>query len=248
MRRSHLEQRITGLIDTGLVCPEPKAWHRLWLNITALAEGPVPLPLILAAWHTTSDVEKTKRLVEQLSIADRQGLGDAIGEAIAAIPQNEWRRRRASGAVEVDHRTIRYADTKLEQALIDAFRETDFVIFGQPELVITVGTHSAAFDALMRWYGVDQAAYVTAYNPYSQARSDGENNQAQDALKATLNTNCLTWLEGEGRGRVGDWPPEPSLAVLGIPKAQACDLGCAFEQNAIVWCARGQPAELLLLR
>ena len=138
MQRGSLEQRITGLIDTGLVCPEPKAWHRLWLHITALAEGPVPLPLILAAWHTTSDAEKTERLVEQLSIADRQGLGDAMAEALVAIPHTEWRKRRVSGVVEINDRYVPRAGTALTPQAVHAHACQRLAPLKRPRYVVLV--------------------------------------------------------------------------------------------------------------
>ena len=40
----------------------------------------------------------------------------------------------------------------------------------------------------------------------------------------------------------------PSVLVLGISEAQACEVGRTFGQNALVWCRVQHPPELLLLR
>ncbi len=54
-------------------------------------------------------------------------------------------------------------------------------------------------------------------------------------------------FEGEGRGSDDKWKPELSLLILGISKENAIKLGKEFEQNAIVYGAKGELPELLIL-
>jgi hypothetical protein len=52
-------------------------------------------------------------------------------------------------------------------------------------------------------------------------------------------------LRGAGAGDDGRWAPEPSLLVLGLPRAEAVELARRFGQEAIVAGRRGAPAELV---
>ena len=52
------------------------------------------------------------------------------------------------------------------------------------------------------------------------------------------------FFHGWGVGTRGDWPPEPSLLVLGIDEEQARKVGAEFGQNAIVVGRTGAVAEL----
>jgi hypothetical protein len=49
-----------------------------------------------------------------------------------------------------------------------------------------------------------------------------------------------------GSGR-GDWPPEPSLLVMGISEAQAREIGAAFDQKAVVVGHCGEPVRRVWL-
>ena len=54
-------------------------------------------------------------------------------------------------------------------------------------------------------------------------------------------------FEGEGRGLTGTWTPEASFLVLGMSRRDAEVVGKHFRQNAVVWGAIAQEAELVLL-
>ena len=53
---------------------------------------------------------------------------------------------------------------------------------------------------------------------------------------------------GAGVGTIGDWPPEPSILVLGCSWEQAVHLGHHYSQNAIVWIGEDAVPRLVLLR
>ena len=63
-----------------------------------------------------------------------------------------------------------------------------------------------------------------------------------------MNAHGFAFLAGEGRGRIGDWPPEPSILAFGMSRARAASIGRRFRQNAIVYVPLGRPAELVKLR
>jgi hypothetical protein len=128
--------------------------------------------------------------------------------------------------------------------LKEAYCNTRFTLFELP-FEIKVGQLCPALDELLQKHGVKDWAYITAWNPRSKSLSEKENEDRQEDLKAMLKDYRL--LEGEGIGADTSWPPERSALVLGIPKAEAANIGRKFEQNAIVVGRLGQTAELLEL-
>lgn len=96
----------------------------------------------------------------------------------------------------------------------------------------------------MRSAASDRWAFVTAFNPGSVLVSAEQNRQAHDDLCRA--TSGLTCYPGEGVGDDGAWPPEISLAVLGLSANGARDLGRSFGQVAVVIGMVGGAAELVL--
>lgn len=88
----------------------------------------------------------------------------------------------------------------------------------------------------------DSWAFVTACNPRSERLPDAENARRMAQLEAAVE---FPFLPGEGTARDGSWPPEPSLLILGIDEATACELGRRFKQAAIVFGRRGEAARLV---
>ena len=64
-------------------------------------------------------------------------------------------------------------------------------------------------------------------------------------LEMVVRGRGLNCFQGEGRADDGDWPPEPSLLVLGISEADAVSLARELEQHAIVSGSRGGEARLV---
>jgi hypothetical protein len=91
-------------------------------------------------------------------------------------------------------------------------------------------------------------AFITACNPFSKRLSAGTNEYWDRALKGYLSARGFAFLAGEGRGEIGEWPPEASVLAFGLSRAQAASIGRRFRQNAIVYVSMGRPAELNLLR
>jgi putative PIN family toxin of toxin-antitoxin system len=131
--------------------------------------------------------------------------------------------------------------------LAAAYREAEYVVFGEPDLVLRIGEPSPGLDALLADLGAEGAAFLTAANPGSERRGAEENRRAAAALDAELATANYSRFPGEGRDPKGRWPAEPSVLAVGIPRAAAEALGRRFAQNAIVYIARGAAPELLFL-
>jgi hypothetical protein len=134
-----------------------------------------------------------------------------------------------------------------DDALIAAYRATDYRVDADPPFVLHVGRHSAELDRLMHLQGVDCAACVTAWNPGSVPAPRDENRAAQERLECGLRAAGHTLITGEGRDPAGHWPAEASVLVLGLSRAAAVDIGRACRQHAVLWARRGAAVELVLM-
>lgn len=130
----------------------------------------------------------------------------------------------------------------LSPALIAAYQGADYVVHGR--FTLKVGRRSAALDALLEAEGATSAAFVTAANPRGEKKTTDENLAALEALAASL---AYRFYAGEGQDPAGQWPAEPSLLVIGIPRAEAEALGRAHRQNALVFVEKGAAPELVML-
>lgn len=135
----------------------------------------------------------------------------------------------------------------LSPELFAAYRNAEYVVFGEAPLVLRIGAPNAALDALLQAQGAAGAAFISAANPRSRKRAQGANRAAHRDLAATLRQAGFACYPGEGRDPSGAWPAEPSLLVLDIPRPYAERLGRRFGQNAIVYARRGGAPELVLL-
>ena len=88
---------IAAITAEGKVCPQPEKWIQLWQQLPNRRQigtkwEPSP-PLILAAWHHTTDIEKRERLSIHLRWAeDHQYLPQALAFLYALTPE-EWHTR-----------------------------------------------------------------------------------------------------------------------------------------------------------
>jgi len=137
-------------------------------------------------------------------------------------------------------------DFSLDDQLLQSYRNTDYRVEGEPTFTIRIGERCATLEALLSARDLKEAAFLTAWNPWSQPTSEADNTAAQDRLARDLTASGYTVLNGEGVGLGGDWPPEPSFLILGIARDTATALSKAFGQNAYVHIRTGQPAELIL--
>ncbi len=95
---------------------------------------------------------------------------------------------------------------------------------------------------------VNRAAFITAFNPRSTARSEIDNLQYHQALGDDLRALGASLIEGEGADPTGQWRPEASWLASGLEHDQACEIGRRYGQDAIVWIGSDAIPRLLLLR
>lgn len=136
----------------------------------------------------------------------------------------------------------------MNQALLQAYRETEYRISHDSQIVLLADEPNRALDALLMDRDVSTAVFITAWNPFSQAVSQPENDIAQARLQSEVTALGLDVVPGEGVGRDGTWPPEPGLLVLGISRDQAKQLSRTYRQNAFVWLTLGKGPELVMTR
>jgi hypothetical protein len=134
----------------------------------------------------------------------------------------------------------------VDDELTEAYRQTSFrADTPRGPLCLRIGLPNPVLDALLESQGVRSWAYVTAWNPGSMRLSEDENVRRQHALEETLRRDGLIVFPGEGVGDDGRWPPEPSVLVLGISRADALALGQRFGQRAIVYGEAGKSPQLV---
>jgi hypothetical protein len=137
----------------------------------------------------------------------------------------------------------------MQSGLVSAYRATDYVVHDVGRaVVIRIGHHSLVVDRLLARMRTRSGSFITAWNPFSKESSLKANERWNRELKRYLSALGVAFVEGEGRGRTGDWPPEPSVLVFGISRTEAAAIGRRYRQNAVVYVSQGRPAKLVMLR
>ncbi|MBL8564502.1 MAG: hypothetical protein JNM89_02155 [Hyphomicrobiaceae bacterium] len=92
------EKRLADLLafvaSDGRVCPRPMEWQDFWKMLpqarrTASGFTPAP-PLVLSAWHGSSDEAKAARLREHILWAAERGRLDAADRFLRSLPVEAW--------------------------------------------------------------------------------------------------------------------------------------------------------------
>lgn len=112
-------------------------------------------------------------------------------------------------------------------------------------LKLRVGQPHPFLDEMMAFRGLNEYAYLTAWNPGSRPLPEAENRERQERLKAALRGRHPL-VEGIATADDGAWREE-SILVLGIPREEALAVGRAFGQVAILVGTRGGVPELAWL-
>lgn len=87
------DYQLLEAIDRGiLICPNPKYWDQSYklLKRKIGNEAKEVVPLILAAWHASSDDDKSERLKAQIKLARLHGIETDFLEVLGKIPISEW--------------------------------------------------------------------------------------------------------------------------------------------------------------
>lgn len=138
--------------------------------------------------------------------------------------------------------------TEIPPDLISAYESTDFRVLEPEAFTLRIGQQSDKLQALFHASGANCAAFLTAWNPYSEQTTDAENERLQSELTKRLLLEGFVTARGLGADPSGEWPGEESLFVLGLDLARAKSFGQQFRQNAIVWADADAVPRLVLLR
>lgn len=129
--------------------------------------------------------------------------------------------------------------------LLAAYRNTAYHVYtAAGELVLRVDASSVALDELLQVHDCEIWAYLSAHNPGLLLPPEINVNRDR-ALAARLAVSGFPCYSGESHADRGDWPPEASWLILGIPLYSAIDLAREFDQVAILAGRRGEPAKLV---
>jgi len=133
-------------------------------------------------------------------------------------------------------------------ALLQAYRETDYIVHATPGFVLHVDVPSAGLAAYFQQRAIAAGCLITACNPFSQPLADADNQARQARLEQALQQAGWHWVRAVGKHPGNAWPPEVGCFVEGMDEKAARKWGRDYGQNAVVWCGADAIARLLLLR
>ena len=136
----------------------------------------------------------------------------------------------------------------IHPGLIRAYREAKYVVEYLEPIVLGIGQANQKIKELLEVFEVTTAAFITAFNPYSEVLSDTENEQAQNQLVSDIERLGCELVYGYGQDMAEQWPREQSLLALGITESQAETLADKYGQNGFVWIGSLDAFPVLRLR
>lgn len=136
----------------------------------------------------------------------------------------------------------------IDASILQAYRDTEYRVFGPSPFVLRVGQVSTELLAAQRRHAVACSAFVTACNPHGCELPATRNAARQARLRGQLVACGLTFLPGLGQHPDNGWPGEDSFLVFGMALADAQALAASWEQNALLWASADAIPELIVLR
>ena len=141
-----------------------------------------------------------------------------------------------------------FFSSTIDPPTVQAYRETDYRVFAEPDFTLRVGQASAELFAIHKLHKTDCSAFLTACKPYSQAFDAASNAQRQLGLAKELKQRSLAFAPGIGQHPGNGWPGEDSFLVYGLTLEAAKALGTRLEQNAFIWSGADAVPQLIVLR
>lgn len=139
--------------------------------------------------------------------------------------------------------------SEIDPETLKAYEATDYrVEWPSGDFVLKIGQRSRELARLYEAAGVTSAAYLSAWNPFSQPTPAEANDAAAARLDAKLADVAKAAAPGWGADPTGVWPPERSTLALGLSLEDARRLARCFRQNGFVWCGPDATPRLELMR
>ncbi len=113
--------------------------------------------------------------------------------------------------------------------------------------MLTVGIASPELTGLYQEHKVVCAAFITAFNPFSQKLTADDNHRRQAELAKELTRRGIGFVDGVGQHPSGNWR-EASFLVFGLALEAVKSLGKIYDQNAIIWSGSDSLPDLILLK
>lgn len=132
--------------------------------------------------------------------------------------------------------------------LRQAFEETNYIVDHKPPFTLNIGQACPALNELLQEGGHEAAAFITAWNPFSQPLTETENSIRQRSLIADVQGQGLNWIPGVGQHPNNHWPGEESIFIIGMDLDAASDLATRHGQWAFVWAPKDGLPKLISLQ
>ena len=87
-----LQNLLKYVSDNRYVCPMPTDWNKLYKMLPKTEDARLPLPLILAAWNTSGELDKWLRFEEHLVWADAHGVLEKVDRYLRRLSPKQWLR------------------------------------------------------------------------------------------------------------------------------------------------------------
>lgn len=120
--------------------------------------------------------------------------------------------------------------SRLPDELIQAYRDTDFVVSLEHGSTVTCQVGKPRPQGLPG----SSITVITAWNPGLSRPSEAQNQAANERLAITLKERGIEYIQAWGQNHDGSHI-EPSFAAFDLSKKEAIALGREFGQAAVFW-------------
>ena len=104
------------------------------------------------------------------------------------------------------------AQTQISKTIINAYYNAHYRVTGAgKEFVLRPKRKSQPLADMMKAKGVESAAFLTAYNPFSVVVKEPANARAHKALAVELKKRKLVFFNGSGEDPSGNWKLEDEI-------------------------------------
>lgn len=225
-----LEALLAWCVADGRVCPHPLDWKRLWETLPGreyTGSGWRPaLPLILAAWWSTTDDQKRDRLREHIEWAAAHGALDRVELLLRGLADDRWHYATPPEVI-----VVRRAERQLHRHAIEQLHESN----RRERLVRAAGHGARKTEADARHLSslapALLAAYrATAFHVFAQppfALRIDERSKAVAALMAAHDASCAAFITA--------WNPESEPTSDAANAEAQRRLAAAVERGGYKW-------------